>query len=389
MGKKGKKGGEEEKPILGRPGNRVKIGILGLPNVGKSLLFNLLSKQQVPSENFPFCTIDPAKAQVEIEDERLDWLEAFHQPKKKITACLMVWDIAGLVAGAHEGKGLGNEFLSNIAAVDALYHVVRAFSGKKIQHVDGEVNPVRDLETISNELRAKDLKIMETEIQTREKLAGRTTDKSVKEDFAICQKVYEQLKAGKDVRACSWSGKEVELINQLNLFSAKNIVFLVNVSEKNWKQGANKWILPIKEWVKVNSKGSPVIPFSAKFEEKLAECTTDEEKAEYLKDSKGKSTIKKIIMSGYKALRLCNYFTAGKPEVRAWTIRKGYKAPQAAGVIHTDFEKGFICAEVMAFDDLKEHGSIAACKTAGRYRQEGRNYVVKDGDICLFKGNGF
>jgi len=386
MGKKKKE--EKEECYLGRPGNRVKMGILGLPNVGKSTLFNVLSKQQVPAENYPFCTIDPSKAQVEIEDKRLDHLNEIYKPKKKVTACLIVWDIAGLVAGAHEGKGLGNEFLSNIAAVDALYHVVRAFSTKKVIHVDGEVNPVKDLETIKNELVQKDLQIIEKEISKRSKLALRTTDKIVKDEYAFCLKVRDLLKIGGEVRLETWTSKEVDLLNTLNLFTAKNIVYLVNVSEKNWLQQSNKWIEPIKDWVKKNAPGSPVVPFSAKFEGKLIDMD-EKKKKSYCKEVGAKSAVKKIKSAGYDALRLMNYFTAGEPEVRAWAIRKGWKAPQAAGVIHTDFEKGFICAETMSYADFKKYGSEAACKAAGCYKQNGRDYVVQDGDIMLFKGNGF
>jgi len=393
MGKKDKKKGEEKSDsYLGRPGNRVKMGILGLPNVGKSTLFNVLSRQQVPAENYPFCTIEPAKAQVEIEDKRLDLLCEVYKPKKKINACLICWDIAGLVAGAHEGKGLGNEFLSNIAAVDALYHVIRAFSAKKVTHVDGDVNPIRDLETIKNELVRKDIQIMDKVIEKRGKLALRSTDKVIKDEYNICLKVRELLGDGKEVRLETWSGKEIDLLNTLNLFTAKNIVYLVNVSEKNWIQQANKWIEPIKAWVEENAPGSPVVPFSAKFESKLLDVEEEKgssAKKKYCKEVGAKSAVKKIVAAGYDSLRLMNYFTAGEPEVRAWAIRKGWKAPQAAGVIHGDFEKGFICAETMAFADFKKLGSEAACKAAGKYKQNGREYVVQDGDIMLFKGNGF
>merc|ERR1719397_84785 len=231
---------------------------------------------------------------------------------------------------------------------------------------------------------------MEKAVEKRGRIALRSTDKVIKDEYNLCLKVLELLKDGKEVRMEQWNGKEIDLLNTLNLFTAKNVVYLVNVSEKNWIQQANKWIEPIKAWVKENAPGSPVVPFSAKFESKLHDIEEEKDssaKKKYCKEVGAKSAIKKIIAAGYDSLRLMNYFTAGEPEVRAWAIRKGWKAPQAAGVIHTDFEKGFICAEVMAFDELKEKGSESAMKAAGRYRQEGKTYEVQDGDVIFFKFN--
>jgi len=384
MGKKKKQAEEVEQLVLGRPGNNVKMGIVGLPNVGKSLLFNLLSGQSVPSENYAFCTIDPSSAQVAVPDERYDYLCNVWNPKKRFPASLQVWDIAGLVRGAHEGHGLGNEFLSNIGAVDAIYHCVRAFTAKKVEHVDGDVDPIRDLETISTELRLKDIAIVEGALERTKKLASRSKEKKVQEEYQCVQKIMEVLQGGGDVRLAKWSQKEVEVINPLNLFTAKPVVVLVNVSNKNWRQGGNKWIKPIKKWVKKKSKGSKVIPFSAKFEQDLSDAA---DKAAFLEEAGVPSHINKIIWAGYKALNLVHYFTVGEDEVKCWTLKNGTKAPQAAGIIHGDFEKGFIAANTMKYTDFVEYGSESAVKAAGKHRVEGRAYTVKDGDILHFAFN--
>lgn len=383
MGKK-KKAVEVEELRLGRPGNNVKMGIVGLPNVGKSLLFNLLSGQSVPSENYAFTTIDPSSAQVVVPDERYDYLCEIWNPKKRFPASVQVWDIAGLVRGAHEGHGLGNEFLSNIGSVDAIYHCVRAFTAKKVEHVDGDVDPIRDLETISNELRLKDITIVEGALEKTKKLANRSKEKKVQEEYTCVQKIMEVLQNGKDIRSEKWTQKEVEIINPLNLFTAKSVVVLVNVSNKNWRQGGNKWIKPIKKWVKKNSKGSKVIPFSAKFEQAVADA---EDREAFLEEAGVPSNLERIIWAGYAALDLVHYFTVGEDEVKCWTIRNGTKAPQAAGVIHSDFEKGFIAANTMKFTDYVEYGSETAVKAAGKHRVEGRAYVVNDGDILHFQFN--
>lgn len=387
MPKKKGKGEGEGRVMLGRPSNSVSIGVVGLPNVGKSLLFNIISGQQVSSENYPFCTIEPSKAQVMVPDDRWQFLCEQYKPRKRAGAVLTCWDIAGLVRGAHEGAGLGNEFLSNIGACDAIYHVVRAFSDKNVEHVDGDVDPIRDLETISGELRMKDISLVNKHLEKIEKLANRSNDKKLKAEVELVKRIAAILADGGDVRCCEWSNVDVPSINKLNLFTAKPVVYLVNVSKKGWCGKGTKWLKPIKKWVKKNDKGAKVIPFSARFEEEYMNLETDEEKKKFLEDNETRTHIPKIIWAGYKALSLIHYFTCGEDEVKCWTIRKGTLAPQAAGVIHSDFEKGFISAETMGYDDYVTAGSESECKKNGTYKQNGKTYAVEDGDILFFKFN--
>lgn len=321
-----------------------------------------------------------------VPDKRWAHLCEAFKPKSRVQAVLEIWDIAGLVKGAHEGKGLGNEFLSNIQAVDAIYHCVRAFKDKDIQHVEGDVNPVRDMEIISSELRKKDLAFIQAKYEKLDISARRTNDKHAKDELACVERILNVLKEDKDIQFHHWNGKDIEFIQQYNLFTAKPVVFLVNVSVKNWLKGQNKWIPAIKEWVTKNYPNSPVLPFSAKFEEKLVEMTV-EESEKYLQENNTKSQMNKIIHAGYKALKLIHYFTCGADEVKCWTIRQGTKAPQAAGVIHGDMEQGFICAETYNYKAFKKHGSEHEVKANGQYQQNGKNYEVHDGDILFFKFN--
>jgi len=384
---KEKKSKLSSRPFLGKlEKNKCRIGIVGLPNVGKSSLFNTFSTKQVPAENYPFCTIQPAQAIVAVPDKRWNYLCDIYKPKSKIQAVLEIWDIAGLVRGAHEGKGLGNEFLSNIQSVDAIYHVVRAFKDKLVEHVDGSVDPIRDLETISFELRAKDKQTIASKLDNLEKLVKRTTDRRVKKELEVVSKIKTALDAGKDVNYVDWTSDEIEYVRGYNLFTAKPVVFLVNVSLTDWEKGSNKFITAIQEWVDKNYPGSVVVPFSAVFEKKFLEMNPTEQES-YLKEHKTKSMLDKIITAGYKALHLIHFFTAGEDEVRCWTIREGTKSPQAGGTIHSDFEKGFICAETMAYKDFKKLGTENAVKSAGKYIQNGKNYDVQDGDIMYFKFN--
>lgn len=374
-------------PLIGRVGTNLKVGIVGLPNVGKSTFFNVLTKSSANAENFPFCTIDPNESRVPVPDARYDYLCEFHKPASKVPAFLNVTDIAGLVKGAAEGQGLGNAFLSHIKACDALFHLTRAFDDDDVTHVEGDVNPVRDLEIILDELRLKDIEYVEGAYDKLEKLAVRGGDKKLKPEYDTICKVKKLLEEDKKhVRFCEWDAKEIEVLNKHLLITSKPMIYLVNLSEKDYIRRKNKWLVKIKEWIDANDPGAVCIPFSGVFELKLAEMEP-EARADYLKESNLASALDKIILQGYKALQLQYFFTAGPDEVKAWTIQKGTKAPQAAGKIHTDFERGFVMAEVMKFEDFKEEGSEAGAKAAGKYHQRGRTYVVEDGDIIFFKFN--
>lgn len=384
-----KKGTTEEKTtLLGRFGTSLKVGIVGLPNVGKSTFFNVLTKSQAAAENFPFCTIDPNESRVPVPDERWDWLCQFHKPASKVPAFLNITDIAGLVAGANEGQGLGNAFLSHISACDAIFQMLRAFDDEDVTHVDGCVDPTRDVKTILNELRLKDIEYFRARFTDMEKKCVRGAgDKKMVEEFKVIQKILKCLEEDeKQIRFESWTGAEIEVLNQHLPLTAKPMVYLVNLSEKDYIRKKNKWLLKIKQWIDENDPGAQLIPFSGVFEQKAFDLG-EEEFAKYCEEMKVQSVLPKIIKSGFQLLQLEYYFTAGKDEVKAWTIQKGTKAPGAAGKIHTDFEKGFIMAEVMKFDDFKELGSENAVKAGGKYKQEGKQYVVKDGDIIFFKFN--
>uniref|UniRef100_A0A8C8A1X4 Obg-like ATPase 1 n=1 Tax=Oryzias sinensis TaxID=183150 RepID=A0A8C8A1X4_9TELE len=339
-------------PLIGRFGTSLKIGIVGLPNVGKSTFFNVLTKSEAAAENFPFCTIDPNESRVPIPDERYDFLCQFHKPASKVPAFLNVVDIAGLVKGAHVGQGLGNAFLSHISACDGIFHMTRAFEDEDIIHVEGTVDPVRDMEIIHEELRMKDEEMISPIIDKLEKTAIRGGDKKLKPEYDIMCKIKGWVvDEKKHVRYYpDWNDKEIEVLNKFLFLTSKPMIYLVNLSERDYIRRKNKWK------VMLNS--------CAHYHTRSAKPKT-----------------------GYATLQLEYFFTTGPDEVRAWTIRKGTKAPQAAGKIHTDFEKGFIMAEVMKFQDFKEEGSESAVKAAGKYRQQGRNYIVEDGDIIFFKFN--
>lgn len=364
-----------QKPILGRVGHSLKMGIVGLPNVGKSSTFNLLSHLNVPAENFPFCTIEPNQARVPIPDERFTKLCEMYKPKSKVPGTLTIFDIAGLVANAHKGEGLGNAFLSNIQAVDGLFHMVRAFDNAEIVHTEGEVDPIRDMETISSELVFKDLDAVERKTADLQKVINRSNDDQSKKELEVLIKVKALLEKGLWVKDEEWTPREIDVLNSNLFFTAKPVVYLVNMSLENYVTKKNKWLLKIKDWVEKKCPGI-IIPFSVEFEQAFEK-----------KSVEGASAMDKIIKTGYNVLNLIHFFTSGEDEVKCWTIQLGTKAPQAAGTIHTDFEKGFICAEVMKYNDLMALGSENAVKAAGKYKQHGKEYVVEDGDIIFFKFN--
>ncbi|XP_059468380.1 obg-like ATPase 1 [Neocloeon triangulifer] len=382
-----KKQEEERKPLIGRVGTNLRVGIVGIPNVGKSTFFNVLTKSQAAAENFPFCTIDPNESRVPVPDPRFDHLVDHHKPVSKVPAFLNVVDIAGLVKGASEGQGLGNAFLSHIRACDALFHLCRAFEDTEVTHIEGEVNPVNDLDTIAEELRLKDEDALLTVLDKLERVVVRGGDKKLKPEYDVLCKIKQVLVDEKrHIRFADWNAVEIEVLNRYFFLTSKPAMYLVNLSEKDYIRKKNKWLIKIKEWVDKNDPGAIIIPFSGVFESKIAEMDEDERKT-FQKEQNATSVLDKIIVQGYKTLQLIYFFTAGPDEVKAWTIQKGTKAPQAAGKIHTDFEKGFIMAEVMHFEDFKSEGTEANCKAAGKYRQQGRNYVVEDGDIIFFKFN--
>ncbi|KAF7489258.1 Obg-like ATPase 1 [Sarcoptes scabiei] len=379
---------DQSEPILlmGRMGTNLKVGIVGVPNVGKSTFFNVLTESQAAAENFPFCTIDPNESRVPVPDERFDFLCNYHKPASKVPAFLNVVDIAGLVKGASEGQGLGNAFLSHIKACDAIFHLCRAFEDDDVTHVEGEVDPIRDLEIINEELRLKDEEQLMAAIDKLGKTVLRGDKKDKNEYDILCK--FKQLLVDdrKHLRFGEWNANEIEILNKYLFITTKPMVYLINLSEKDYIRKKNKWLVKIKEFLEINDPHATIIPFSGLLETKLIGMSA-EDRQNFCDTNKVNSALNKIIVTGYKALQLCYFFTAGKDEVKAWTIQKGTKAPQAAGRIHSDFERGFIMAEVMKFDDFKECGSEAAVKAAGKYRQQGRNYVVEDGDIILFKFN--
>ncbi|OOG01108.1 hypothetical protein ASPCADRAFT_393088 [Aspergillus carbonarius ITEM 5010] len=385
-----KKAVVQEKVLLGRPGNNLKSGIVGLANVGKSTLFQAITKSSLGNPaNFPYATIDPEEARVVVPDDRFDWFCEHYKPKSQVPANLTVYDIAGLTRGASTGAGLGNAFLSHIRAVDAIFQVVRCFDDAEIIHVEGDVDPVRDLTIISEELRIKDIEFVEKALESlgkQTKRGGQTLEmKKLREEEATVAKVLEWLKDGKDVRKGDWAPKEVETINPLQLLTAKPVVYLVNLSEKDYIRQKNKYLPKVFEWIKTNSTGDPLIPISVSFEERLTRFEDEAAALEECKSLNTKSALPKVITTMRQVLNLASFFTTGTDEVRQWTIRKGVKAPGAAGVIHTDFEKTFIQAVVYNYTTLREYGDEAAVKAAGKVMTKGKDYVVEDGDVLLIK----
>ena len=359
----------EQKVLLGRPRNTLKMGLVGLPNVGKSTTFNVLSGLNVPAENYPFCTIDPAEAKIFVPDPRFEKLCESYKPKSKVMASISIFDIAGLVKGASTGAGLGNAFLSHIDAVDGIYHMVRAFPNEEIIHEEGDVDPIRDMEIITNELIAKDLQKLEKIKPPIKLMIDRKNDKTAKEEMAVLDRVQEYLDKKIPVREGDWNPKEIEFLNTLLFITAKPVVYLINIGRDEYITKKNKFLPKIAGWIKENG-GGPMIPFSAEFEKEVSAAAGSADygaREKAAKDMAAPTMVPKITQAGYNHLRLIHYFTAGEDEVKCWTIREGTKAPGAAGVIHTDFERGFICAETMHYEDWARLGSVAACRDEGLY----------------------
>lgn len=362
----------------------MKAGIVGLPNVGKSTLFNCLSNAKAQSANFPFCTIEPNLGVVNVPDPRIEKLETLVNPERVVPATVEIVDIAGLVRGASKGEGLGNQFLGNIRECNAIIHVLRCFDNDNIVHVDGSIDPIRDKETIDIELQLKDLETVDKRLEKVNR-AAKTGDKEAQKEQAVLQRFKQALESGISARAVEVSEDEEEMMKAFQLLTAKPILYVCNVDEASAKNG-NAHVDRVKETIK--DENAEILVLAVATEADIAELESYEERQMFLEDiGLDEPGVSKLIRSAYKLLNLQTYFTAGVKEVRAWTIPVGATAPNAAGVIHTDFEKGFIRAEVIGYNDYVQYGSEAKVKEAGKMRVEGKEYIVKDGDVMHFRFN--